>query len=278
MATFSINPGMGSGDITGSINYLLANINQGLQANQGKGIISMPNIDPNRLYAYAFPYAYLAFADDIHGNGFSYDSDGKNFYGVRSIDIPPGVSFGSYPGNRNEFTWFEFLTTASATDVYYIVPAYYQLQVAVFSGITPPAGWQQWPGVLYPPFFIDLREYYAPATQTISNSEPLLFPTTYSVPFGINLTGGYDYNTDIYTSFTQEITYTTSSTTASNYLSVPNVYINQALNLQPLSAAPAVYSTGTIAVANRTGWDPASIGSGPPYVAFYNGSAWTKLG
>ena len=47
------------------------------------------------------------------------------------------------------------------------------------------------------------------------------------------------------------------------------------LQLTPLSAAPSTYSTGTICVANRTSWDPAGIGSGPPYVTFYNGTSWT---
>ena len=78
------------------------------------------------------------------------------------------------------------------------------------------------------------------------------------------------------------ITYTVTpdfiNTTVNNVLTLPNVQINQALNLQPLAVIPTIYSTGTIAVADRTNWDPAGVGSGNPYVAFYNGVSWVKLG
>ena len=78
------------------------------------------------------------------------------------------------------------------------------------------------------------------------------------------------------------ITYTVTpdfiNTTVNNLLTLPNVQINQALNLQPLAAIPTIYSTGTIAVADLINWDPAGVGSGNPYMAFYNGVSWVKLG
>jgi hypothetical protein len=55
------------------------------------------------------------------------------------------------------------------------------------------------------------------------------------------------------------------------------VDINGLLKLEPQGTAPATPAVGMIAVANRTGWDPASVGSGNPYPVFYDGSAWIKL-
>jgi hypothetical protein len=75
-----------------------------------------------------------------------------------------------------------------------------------------------------------------------------------------------------------QIAYITSTTTTNNVLTMPNARIDHVLTLTPLGAAPSTFTTGSIAVANRTGWDPAGEGSGPAYVAFYNGSAWVKLG
>jgi hypothetical protein len=54
--------------------------------------------------------------------------------------------------------------------------------------------------------------------------------------------------------------------------------IGGGIHLTPLAAQPAVYSTGTIAVANRTGWDPVGITTGTAYPVFYNGQIWTQMG
>lgn len=47
------------------------------------------------------------------------------------------------------------------------------------------------------------------------------------------------------------------------------------LTLTPQSSAPVAVA-GSFAVANGSGWDPASKGSGP-YPVFYNGTTWTAL-
>jgi hypothetical protein len=48
--------------------------------------------------------------------------------------------------------------------------------------------------------------------------------------------------------------------------------------IAPLSSPPANPQVGTIAVADRVTWDPDSLGSGGPYVVWYNGSgAWPSI-
>lgn len=55
------------------------------------------------------------------------------------------------------------------------------------------------------------------------------------------------------------------------------VSISDVLNMTPLSAAPSGAVAGTIAVANGTGWDPASLAGSTPYPVFYNGTAWSSM-
>lgn len=54
-------------------------------------------------------------------------------------------------------------------------------------------------------------------------------------------------------------------------------HIGTLAKLTPLAAAPASSSQGMIALANRTGWDPLTKGSGGPYLVWYDGSAWVSL-
>lgn len=48
--------------------------------------------------------------------------------------------------------------------------------------------------------------------------------------------------------------------------------------LTPLNASPGTVVAGTIAVAHGPSWDPAVYSTTTNYVAFYNGTAWVKLG
>ena len=54
-----------------------------------------------------------------------------------------------------------------------------------------------------------------------------------------------------------------------------SVSATKVLTLTPQNSAP-IATAGSFAVANGTGWDPASKGSGP-YPVFYNGTSWTAL-
>lgn len=49
------------------------------------------------------------------------------------------------------------------------------------------------------------------------------------------------------------------------------------LNLAALTAAPSAPTTGDIACADRTTWDPLSKGSGGSYLVRWNGSAWVAI-
>ena len=54
-----------------------------------------------------------------------------------------------------------------------------------------------------------------------------------------------------------------------------SISATKVLSLSPQSSAPVAVA-GSFAVANGTGWDPASKGSGP-YPVFYTGSTWEAL-
>lgn len=52
------------------------------------------------------------------------------------------------------------------------------------------------------------------------------------------------------------------------------VNVSSFLQLTALDAAPLGISTGAIAVADRTNWDPAARGTGAAYPVFYDGTSW----
>jgi hypothetical protein len=52
----------------------------------------------------------------------------------------------------------------------------------------------------------------------------------------------------------------------------------QVLKLAPRTSAPAGATVGMIAIADNSSWDPANIAGTTPYLAFYNGTAWTSPG
>lgn len=64
---------------------------------------------------------------------------------------------------------------------------------------------------------------------------------------------------------------------STNTVSTMTVNVSDIINLTPLSAEPSGKITGTIAMADRSTWDPLSKGSGPAYPVYYTGSAWAAL-
>ncbi|SDX90601.1 hypothetical protein SAMN05444336_112127 [Albimonas donghaensis] len=52
---------------------------------------------------------------------------------------------------------------------------------------------------------------------------------------------------------------------------------NLRLSIEKLTAAPANPGQGDVALADRLTWDPKAIGSGGPYLVWWNGSAWKLL-
>ncbi len=55
------------------------------------------------------------------------------------------------------------------------------------------------------------------------------------------------------------------------------VDINGVMRLVKQSAAPDSPVEGMIAVADRTNWDPALVGSGGSYPVYYDGTSWAKM-
>ncbi len=61
-----------------------------------------------------------------------------------------------------------------------------------------------------------------------------------------------------------------------------SLYVEQAnvidvINLSVKTAAPASFSTGTIAMANGVNWDPAAYSTTTAYLTYYNGTAWIAM-
>lgn len=227
MATFSISPGMGQGEIVGAINYLLANIGQGLQTDLIRGIINIPNGTTaiTNIYQLAYRYAEIAFADDEYGNGFDQYPDGKLYWGLRSQYIPSGAAYIGLPlGPGNRYNWYPispFVPIPAGSSLYYNVIAPYQISTDVYvapSLSAPNPGYREW----YPGLVGQLIDTF-------------------------------------------------------NY-SAPSIHAVNLIDIIPQLSAPAGFVQGTITVADNNFWDPAGVGPGPAYVAFYNGSAWVKLG
>ena len=61
------------------------------------------------------------------------------------------------------------------------------------------------------------------------------------------------------------------------YTPLATMDINGFARMAALSAAPTTPSLGMIAVADRTTWDPVSVGSGNAYPVFYDGATWIKM-
>ena len=60
-------------------------------------------------------------------------------------------------------------------------------------------------------------------------------------------------------------------------ITAPRATLTSLMTLTPQTAAPAGFTTGTFATADRVNWDPAAKGSGAAYPVFYNGTTWTAL-
>ncbi|CAB5207057.1 hypothetical protein UFOVP180_19 [uncultured Caudovirales phage] len=139
MANFSITPGMGQGDIVGAINYLLANVGQGLQVNAGTGQIVVPNSVPNTIpYAWAYQYLYIAFAESFDGNvGF----DQHNFVNKTYIGFwnTATQTFGGSQ-NPNQYVWYKLADGGFGTtnNLYYSVRSSYQVQFQVAETLSAP--------------------------------------------------------------------------------------------------------------------------------------------
>jgi len=80
------------------------------------------------------------------------------------------------------------------------------------------------------------------------------------------------YNSSSQTLTTPKVAATTGTVTTMN--------INSVANLSVLTAPPASYTTGTMAMADNLLWHPVTpqTNTGTAYLTVYNGSSWVKLG
>jgi hypothetical protein len=287
MANFSITPGMGQGDILGAINYLLANIGQGLQTDLIRGIINVPNgtTEITNVYQLAYRYAEIGFADDQYGNGFDYLPEGKSYWGLRGIYLPPGSTYIGVPiGPGTRYNWYPidpaYLPITADSSLYYNVIGPYQIGVDVYfaaNSSAPDPGYREWfPGLTAQ--LIDTFNYSAPSTTAVVDTPLAVFPSDYQFAVGRQSDGSSDPYRPYDVSFLSDVEYTTSSTVANNLLTAPNINVNKVLTIAPQSSAPTNITTGSFAVADRVNWDPVSITTGTAYPVFYNGTTWTQLG
>jgi hypothetical protein len=311
MATFSVNQGMGQGDIMGAINYLLANIGQGLQVNGGTGQVVIPNSPPNTVpYAYAYPYLYIAFANSFDGVvDFSQtDYVNKTYIGFWNTNVlTPGGS-----DKPIQYIWYKLADGGFGSTKYlwYNVPSVNQVYFSVseFSPAVTSAEeylWRQYDPLLVPASGVNLT--------VLTNASNLISGTLASngsiyvqnevsgggiwVPAGSVTVGISDsvlvvpvinnsnYNLGLVFSGASadaisedsQLTYDTFSTSTNNKLTAPNIQ-STTITLPPQGVAPTSYSTGTMAMADAVNWDPAGYSSTTPYLALYNGTTWVALG
>lgn len=66
----------------------------------------------------------------------------------------------------------------------------------------------------------------------------------------------------------------------SHTLMAQNASLSSAMNLTPLTAPPAGFVAGTVAMADNSSWNPVSpqTNTGTAYLAYYNGDSWIKIG
>ena len=285
MSNFGLTDSSSTTDKTRALNYVLQNLGTSFQINANTGLVTLPFGDPTAIYAYVFPYVQVAFADDILGNGLSFLPTDKSFYGVRNTKIiVEGAS--TY---KTDYVWYNSydlgLNTGFGTlfTLYYTVPGPGKLTLIaglITDGLI--AGYNPLP--YYPAFqqynYIDVTKATANIAASVvvtqDTTGTVLGPSVYQLPIGYTSTTDSVTSTSLFSDASYQ--FVTYGTTGTNTLAVDNATMNHVLNLTPQSQLPPVYATGTIAVADVTNWDPAGIGSGPPYVAFYNGSTWVKLG
>lgn len=316
MSTFAITPSTGQNDLVGALNYALNNIGQGLSVNKENGQILAPgNSIP---YAYAYPYLYIAFADSADGvlNFTQSSYTNRQYYGLwNTPNLTPGGSsnpaqyiwyqvqggFGATNGlyyqifGQNQVAFFVDTLTPSPQGFYsepYTLRLYQYVdpnQRGIDLTQTTNATNVDYAGVLASSpvniFVVDnvspngLPQWVAASQIQVGGADQVLVNsistgTVYyfaEIPSPISF-GSYN---DIQSTLN---VYYIEPVSGPNTLYSPNFASPGTLTLDPLSAQPTYYSTGTMAMADATNWDPATYSTTTPYLALYNGTTWVALG
>jgi len=315
MSTFGITAASSQNDLVGAVNYALNNIGQGLSVNRETGQILIPN---NQVpFAYAYQYMYVAFADSADGAlNFSQDASlGYTYYGLWNT---PTITPGGSTNPAQYIWYKVDPALLPATNFWYSVTTPFQLAYIgpangipdqAYELISPAVGFdlsvltiQGLPtgGVQGDIPYITSPGVYGfispGAADTVLTSDGST--ATYLSLGQLTATGGVNAENIFVNSSTPDVyyypamvesfgTYTAIvgdldlaffNTSTGNILYTPNIETTGTITLSPLSAAPATFTVGTIAMANATSWDPATYSTTTPYLAVYNGTTWVALG
>jgi hypothetical protein len=271
MSTFGLVPGSNLNDWMGALNYCLSNVNianNALTVNTNTGVVSVPG--NGLVYSYLYRYLLVAYATSADGTqNFTVGSPtNATFYGLLNKDNNTPDT------NPADYIWYSVAGGFGTTNFFwYQTPVAGQIQIYIGAS-APGSSYVQDTGSP-----IDLTTVFG-STASISGSATnaenitvnnVIPAQTYYITLAEQKDGNYSA-VDADSNFTYDST--------PQLLSVPNVNIANLLTLKPQTTNPIATSTatGTIAVADNSGWDPAGIAGTTPYVAFYNGVSWVKLG
>lgn len=315
MSTFGLTVGSSGNDIIGALNYALANLGTGgtntttstFTVNTGTGQVFAPGTGV--VFSYLYQYLFLAYADSADGaTGFSQFPTDKLYYGVRNSAVNAGSD-----SNPADYIWYEaaggfgtdkllYLSVAGGGIIYFNVTTaspgvnwiadqgggYVNgIDLTIITNITTyPSGTIPSAGTYSilaqdgagNSFWVNSSGLAVNSANASFNAQAVtVTPAQYFASPTILELSMFEAGTGV--SYADpSVYYSASNNTVTNFISAPSIKLTQVINLKPQLAQPAIHTTGTIAVADRVHWDPAGVGSGNPYVAFYNGVSWVKLG
>jgi hypothetical protein len=274
-----------------------------------------PNTIP---YAWAYPYLYIAFANSFDGNlDFSQDQFQNKlyigFWNTNELTIGGSQNPSQYvwfPVAGGGFS--------TTKQLYYSVRSGYQLQIDITDSFVPPLYdniylWRDYTPLIGSSVGLDLTWITNATNVGADGSGGTLAGLTVGMLYvldadgpdwvdtsGITVQGAreievstviggqtysltlapqpVDYGENNFIEADDSLTYQTGSTATSSILTAPNIQSNALVNILPQSSEPDGVVLGSITVADAVTWDPATASTTTPYVAFYNGTAWTKLG
>ena len=156
------------GEISEAVNYVLANLNDTVVANQGTGQIVGPS---GEVTGYLYKYISIKYADSFDGTlNFSNFPTGRSYYGIRNSDSSVEST------NPADYVW-NLVTGGFGTTLFlwYIIPGGRQISFQV-SATQPNPGWVQDSGTS-----IDL-DYSTTAVSSPANFVVIRVPNDSSAP------------------------------------------------------------------------------------------------
>jgi hypothetical protein len=126
---FALDPEADISEITGAVNYLMANLTDALTVNQGSGQIYDPNGD---IYGYLYKYLFIKYADSFDGSlNFSNTPTNRLYYGVRN----DGTNVEST--NPADYVWYQ-ATGGFGTTKFLFYQVFGGRQIDFYVGTTSP--------------------------------------------------------------------------------------------------------------------------------------------